>query len=349
MQSGLVSVIVPVYNIEPYLSECVESILRQTYRSLQILLVDDGSTDGCPSLCDRFAEEDSCVKVIHRDNGGLSAARNTGLDASKGEFVVFVDGDDWIDSDIIERAVAAAEKNQADAVMWSYMREYGNRSLPKFTYGTEETLCVGEECRELFRRMVGPLDEETAKPQNLDVLSSVCTKLYRRGALEGIRFLPTSVIGTEDTLFNLTFFSAVRRVYYLPVCAYHYRKNNATSITHSYSADFLERRLNFFRCVSELTEPLSDDRLRQAHQNRRAIDLLGVGLNICRKNNLSTREKREELLKALSTPEYGGAAAAFDSRYMAPQWRMYYRFAKKRNVRMMVRMCSAIQFVRSRM
>ena len=102
MQTPLISVIVPVYNVEPYLRRCVDSILRQTYRNLEILLVDDGTKDNCGAICDAYARQDERVKVIHKENGGLSSARNAGIDASTGEYLSFVDSDDWIEPDMIK-------------------------------------------------------------------------------------------------------------------------------------------------------------------------------------------------------------------------------------------------------
>lgn len=96
MSEALVSVIVPIYNVEPYIKKCVDSILSQTYTNLEIILVDDGSPDDCPAICDEYAKKDSRVVVIHKQNGGLSEARNAGLDIMKGDYVVFVDGDDWV-------------------------------------------------------------------------------------------------------------------------------------------------------------------------------------------------------------------------------------------------------------
>ena len=102
MNSPLVSVIVPVYNVAPYLEQCLDSIVNQTYRNLEIILVDDGSTDESGAICDRYAEQDSRIKVVHKENGGQSSARNVALDMMMGEWVLFVDSDDWIELNTLE-------------------------------------------------------------------------------------------------------------------------------------------------------------------------------------------------------------------------------------------------------
>ena len=102
----LISVIVPIYKVEQYLSECVDSILQQSYENLEVILVDDGSPDSCPEICDRYAVTDNRIKVIHKPNGGLSDARNTGLKAATGEYILFIDSDDyWIDKNAIKKLI----------------------------------------------------------------------------------------------------------------------------------------------------------------------------------------------------------------------------------------------------
>lgn len=116
----LISVIVPVYKVELYLAECVDSILAQTYQNLEIILVDDGSPDGCPDICEKYMEQDSRVQVIHKENGGLSDARNVGIEAAKGEYIGFVDSDDWIAPDMYERMASTAQEYAADVVVCEY-------------------------------------------------------------------------------------------------------------------------------------------------------------------------------------------------------------------------------------
>ena len=114
MEQELITVIIPVYKVEAYLEKCVESVRNQTYANLEIILVDDGSPDGCPAMCDELAARDERIQVIHRENGGLSAARNTGLDAAKGRYVAFVDSDDYIASKMFEKLHAALIGARAD-------------------------------------------------------------------------------------------------------------------------------------------------------------------------------------------------------------------------------------------
>ena len=120
MYEDLISVIVPVYNVENYLRECLDSIVAQTYRNIEVILVDDGSKDSSGKICDEYADKDNRIKVIHKENGGVSAARNTGLDIAKGEWISYVDSDDYIESTMIETLICLAKKNDVELAMCSF-------------------------------------------------------------------------------------------------------------------------------------------------------------------------------------------------------------------------------------
>ena len=121
--NNLVSVIIPVYNVETYLCQCLDSVLNSTHSNFQVILVDDGSTDGCGSVCDTYGDKDSRITVIHKDNQGLSAARNTGLAAAKGEFIIFVDSDDVVSPTMIETLLWAIKYTNSDIAACEYTRD----------------------------------------------------------------------------------------------------------------------------------------------------------------------------------------------------------------------------------
>ncbi|MBS5190335.1 MAG: glycosyltransferase family 2 protein [Lachnospiraceae bacterium] len=131
MSKPLVSVIVPIYNVEKYLGQCIDSLVNQTYRELEIILVDDGSKDNSGSICDIYAKEDFRVKVIHKSNGGLSSSREAGINVASGDYVMIIDGDDWINTDTIQECMDCIVK-EADlqCVLFSYVKEYPNKSIP---------------------------------------------------------------------------------------------------------------------------------------------------------------------------------------------------------------------------
>lgn len=175
MEMPLISVIVPVYKVEKYLNQCVESIVNQTYRNLEIILVDDGSPDNCPAMCDAWAAKDSRIKVIHKENGGLSDARNAGLDIAAGAYIAFVDSDDWIAPDFLELLYEALKAKNADIAECgvAYVDEGGNVLRNRATANLSEMDKI-----EALRRLV--LED--------GIYQTVWNKLYRREVIDGIQF-----------------------------------------------------------------------------------------------------------------------------------------------------------------
>ena len=139
----MVSIIVPIYNIEGYIRECIDSILAQTYSDFELILVDDGSPDNCGRICDEYAEKDVRIKVIHKENGGLTSARNAGLSVAKGDWIMHVDGDDWIEPDMIESLIEAANITEADLVFGDHMKygpSAGNHKLPTWSNDKKDSM-----------------------------------------------------------------------------------------------------------------------------------------------------------------------------------------------------------------
>ena len=212
----LISVIVPVYKVENYLERCVCSVRKQTYGMLEIILVDDGSPDQCGAMCDAYQKEDSRIRVIHKKNGGLSDARNTGIDAARGKFVVFVDSDDWIDRDMIELLWKIQKANQADIVECSYRNIYKDRV-------EEETTCsaavvVGDS----ITALEGMLDWRYFKPV-------AWNKLYRREVLSDVRY-PKGKLH-EDEFTTYKYFYNAKILAYVDVSKYNYDRTREDSIT----------------------------------------------------------------------------------------------------------------------
>ena len=125
------SIIVPIYKIEEFLPHCIESILSQTFQDFELILVDDGSPDRCPAICDKYAKEDSRIKVIHKPNGGLVSARKAGLQIAKGDYVGYVDGDDWIEPEFYAKLMTAAIENDADIVAEGFIKDIGDNCTLK--------------------------------------------------------------------------------------------------------------------------------------------------------------------------------------------------------------------------
>ena len=225
-----ISVIVPVYKVETYLKRCVDSILHQTFSDLEVILVDDGSPDQCPDMCDELAKADKRIRVIHKENGGLSSARNAGMRIAQGKYIGFVDSDDDVEPDMYETMLEAVEKNSADFVMSDYIRVSadGTRSL------VSKSIRAGVYEKEDIIKEIYPA---LIMDENVDYgpLLSVWHCLYNRDFLEknGISFAD-DVKWSEDNLFSsYVGYCADRFVYLKGQGLYHYY-NNPGTITTSY-------------------------------------------------------------------------------------------------------------------
>lgn len=223
-----VSVIVPVYNAEKYLQECVESVLGQTLSDIELILVDDGSTDGSPALCDQYAAKDVRVRVIHQKNAGAAAARNHGLGIAQGEYVAFVDSDDWIDADMYERMVAAAETNEIELVICDCLKE-----SDKGSYLYTHELPPGAYDLERMRSVYYP---QLLMPDTVEypVTISNWLLLIRHTVItENHLSFPIGMRFSEDLLFGAEVgYHAKCMTYLKGYSPYHYRQN-PDSVTHS--------------------------------------------------------------------------------------------------------------------
>lgn len=213
-----ISVIIPVYKVEKYLDECVASVLAQTYRNLEIILVDDGSPDRCPFLCDEWASKDNRIKVIHKENGGLSDARNAGIEIAQGEYIAFVDSDDWIVPEMYEHMMRALIRESADICACGIMTCYPDR---KVCWGCKEYLCGDSET---FLRL---LYHNTQYPV------AAWNKLYRRECWKTLRF-PIGKI-CEDAFTTYRLLDSAERIVQIPEFLYCYRIRPQSIMTSSFT------------------------------------------------------------------------------------------------------------------
>jgi len=200
-----ISLIVPVYKVEPYLRKCVDSILAQTYKNLEVILVDDGSPDNCGAICDEYAARDGRIIVIHQKNGGISAARNAGLDIASGDYVGFVDSDDWIEPDMYEYLLSGALEEKAHIVICGHYLDFPHRSLEQSFHR---------------RQLLKPSQAMEALLEDRLIRSYVWDKLFSRALFDGVRF-PVG-LNYEDVATTHKTFEAAEAVLCLPQPKYHY-------------------------------------------------------------------------------------------------------------------------------
>lgn len=227
----VISIIVPVYNVERYLNKCVDSILAQTFTDFELLLIDDGSTDSSGTTCDQYAAKDSRVRVLHKENGGLSDARNTGIEAAKGDYIGFIDSDDYIDSDMYEYLYGLILKESADVAACGIYHCYIDRIEPPKV--PEELLVVNNE-----QAIALMLDSKK-------ISVNAVNKLYRRSLYQSIRY-PVGKL-SEDAFIVVELFAQTKKVVISTVPKYYYLHHEGT-IT---SSPFREKDVNVIEAYTK--------------------------------------------------------------------------------------------------
>ena len=345
----MISVIIPIYNSQQYLKKCLDSVLNQSYRDLEVLCVDDGSTDYSLKIVKEYTLKDKRVKSFQNPFKGVSTARNFALERCHGDYVLFVDSDDWIDLDICGEALSLAEREMADVVIWSYVREYPEHTKPRYILGTEQRIYQNETLHTLYRRLYGLIGAELSEPENANTLVTVWGKLYRRDKIGSVRFADLKYIGTsEDTLFNIEVFQNLQKVVYIPKCAYHYRKNNSVSVTTKYNPHLYKQWENLYDKIECFIQDDADSHIyREALYNRIALGVIPLVLNaIASKSGI--KKQNEEIKTTLSSRRYKKAFAKLQIKWMPLHWKIFFMCAKFKCSMGVLLLGKIMQFMRGR-
>ena len=276
-QDILVSVIVPVYNVEEYLARCVDSILSQTYRNLEVILVDDGAKDSSGTICDSYAQRDTRVKVVHKENGGLSSARNAGIDIARGEYLEFVDSDDWLEPDAVESMLHQAVVHQVELVLggrWDVSARTGEKKLG-LCPSHQEIISGTEMVRRIFRW------------ENCD--SSACDKLFHKRLFREIRFPHGKVVEDVPVMYKIVLDAGRVALLDKPVYNYFHRSGSISYTTLS------EKNFHFSEHTSVIYPYIQDNypELRQEARYLKVRSLVYAVQSV----DLAPRKDRKEFAK----------------------------------------------------
>ena len=229
----LISIIVPIYNVEKYLNKCIESIVNQTYENIEIILIDDGSNDNSGIICDEYAKKDNRIIVVHKGNGGVSSARNKGLKIAKGEWISFVDADDWIEQTFCQTLLNKVTQEQADIALCGYNRITDNR-IEKINANNQEVFLNSNEY------LVKSLNPQTG-------FGFCHMKLIKKEVLKSISFNERIEVG-EDALFNIQLSTYIKKAVFLKQPLYNYRINNQ-SVVKRYDENYANKYLKSMKIL----------------------------------------------------------------------------------------------------
>ena len=278
---GLISIIIPIYNVEKYLNKCVQSVIEQTYKNLEIILVDDGSPDNCPKICDEWANKDKRIKVIHKQNGGVSSARNEGLKNITGEYVVFIDPDDYVSKDFLYNLISVANNDLVDMVIsgFTIVDDKGNQKL----ISKEKITEVSMDNIDCFMDLI--MDRFFDTPCNKLYKSKLIKSTFREG-------LPLG----EDRIFNLDYFKEINNKVIINNSTGYFYVSNPTSACHKKRKDIYDILLISHEEVCKFL-----DLKYGTHENNRFYRLnLDFAVNVVSK---CLKEDRKETYKKLYNNE----------------------------------------------
>lgn len=246
-----ISVIIPIYKVEPYLRKCLDSVVNQTYKNLEIILIDDGSPDNCGKICDEYAERDERIIVIHKENGGLSAARNDGLKLATGQWISFVDPDDWCELDMYEKSMSKAIETSADIVIFSPYQnsKHNEERIHAFStdFVTEDRKIIAQLQLSALNECYTPFSQDHRWGQGLP-----WDKLYKSSVIRDNHLtFSEKVRANEDIIFNILAFQHVTRVAFFDSALYHWRMN-PSSIGHKYTPDRAEVDLEIYQVMEDI-------------------------------------------------------------------------------------------------
>lgn len=287
MQNALISVIIPVYKVEKYLDRCVLSVVNQTYKNLEIILVDDGSPDNSPKMCDEWAKKDKRIKVIHKQNGGVSVARNDGLKMATGDYIAFVDSDDWIEPTMYEEMLNLAISENADLTFCGIQEVRSDGSIYKYNELSLEKL--REKDLKYF------LINARSGYDMLGVFGGICRILFKSSNAKNNKFDKNLKHG-EDLCYLLKIFEVAERISVCKKCFYNYFKNEE-SVCNTINNTYFENATKLHKWLLNFIKERNLDYrylLNHLHLYRNVINRAGRKSFVAEMKNLS---KTDELLK----------------------------------------------------
>lgn len=325
MNNPLISIIIPAFNVENFIFHCINSIISQSYKHFEILIINDGSTDSTMNLCQKLVEKDNRIRLINILNQGVSNARNIGIDLSGGEYIMFVDADDWLAQNTLEKCVNHQLKFQSDIVFFSFIRVSGstfiNDTYLKRNYGVFNR-------EDLFkRRVVGYSDGQISEPTKTDAYNTPWAKLYKRIVIGDIRYIERAKVGMEDVLFNIEVINASTTFSYLDEYLYYYRLDNPNSLTKTDTNSLYHK---FEKLFNHIESGIFFNESYQSNLNNRvACSIINICLSLTHNNNrMGLLNEWMYLNTILHSKRYINAYKRFSIKGMSFHWSFFFFLAK---------------------
>lgn len=315
-----ISVVIPCYNVEDYVEKCIDSVLYQSYKNIEIICINDGSSDRTLSILQRYAKRYSHVILIDQKNTGLSGARNVGISIASGDRIMFLDSDDWLDLNCIEDSFSRGY----DLICFSYNRIFKNR-IERRLLNLHGTYSASQ----IQIRMVGLVGNELRDPSQANSLVIACAKIYRSDILKNnaVKFVDTRKVGTEDALFNIEYLEYCKgNVLIIDKPFYNYMRYNLSSLTSTYKPSLISQWRTLHQKMYMIIEHKSE-MFHEAYNNRIALSIVGLGLNEV-ENPQGILKQLENFTSILNDKIYVKAFKNLQYQYFPLHWKMLFLLAK---------------------
>lgn len=320
-----VSVIVPVYNVEKYLNRCMQSLINQSLNDIEIILIDDGSPDNCPQICDNFVMQDNRIKVIHKENGGLGFARNSGIEIATGEFIAFIDSDDYVELDMLQKLYLEAINHNADVVYSNFYIEQETGKWIKSHEVNQRKEWHNIDIQDFILDMIASAPNIKQERQ---YQMSVWHSIYRREIINRykLRFLSERQVGSEDIPFQIDFLLKSKTVIYIPDAFYHYC-NNGKSLTSTYKLNMFYIYKNLFHVLNTKTKNIPFAQQR--------IDRFFIGYSrycITHLSLINNKTAHTELINLINDPIWNNISLRYKPSYLPLYQQLFYRLTINKHI-----------------
>ena len=348
MNNIAVSIIVPVYNTEKYLKKCLDSIQNQTLENIEVILVDDGSTDNSGAICDHYLEDPRFL-IIHNQNQGPSGSRNDGIKKASGEFCMFVDSDDWLEKTACEQLVRFARATGADLTIAGHVNEA--------TAGSSTRYLFPENCEfegtgyvdNILVHTLGLVGENIKNPAKLDKLTPVWSRLYKTSIIKqsGIEFIELKKLPSECLQFNFEFCVHAQKAAFLHEVVYHYRRNTTDSVTKPYRSDLWDKWAWWIDYEKQILENIAaDSKLWDAYYSRICCATIPLGGNAIKLKSITGIYS--ECKSFLSQPSMHTALAKLDYSVCPLHWKLFFNSAKYQKIWLFIILTKAMRLLLKR-
>lgn len=339
-----ISVIVPVYNTSKYLENCLNSIKHQSMKEIEVIVIDDGSSDSSPEICDKYVSEQN-FKIFHTENSGVSKARNFGLNRASGKYLTFVDSDDWLEPNACERMYQCAERYKVDLVITAHWNDSsigsvarimysGNRVFSSKNNSNSQMMSHADNNKDYYSEIqihtLGLIGDKLKNPSLLDRHTPIWARLYRTDIIKqnNIRFLDLKKLPSECLQFNFEYTRIARSAFFLNEPLYHYRRNTISSVTKPYRNDLSKKWKWWYDYIVKNYISSFNDEYEKAFYSRISCSVIPLGGNALKQS--SYLKIRNECRNFLNDDVLQESFKHFDYHQCPLHWRLFFTSAKRK-------------------